>query len=507
MQGVSLRSSIRISGIMVLLILLSSAWFMWRSVQHMNQAMSVSSTAGEITADTTALLLLGVEVTMGSDQPHITSQWTTVVSSIMDHTAALKPVNHLDGPLPERIERALQSANSDMVTYLSEKDRLSAPEKIHLLTNITTQLHRVSALGKTLSTISQREIQGSTQQINLLISLAFVVVSLIVLMGIVSGRMLVTAPVEKISEALGRLQGGNLNERLPSVGAQEFQHIARTVNETMDRLNQLTVSRDKLEDEVEERRIAEQQAVEALQKLKEIQERMIHSEKLSALGTFVGGVAHEMNNPLMGISNYVSFVSERVEDPKLKDILGRANEEIERITRIVRNMLIYARSSPSATGSCELPPVIDRVSNILQARMRKEEVTLELALPDTLPTVQISADSLQQIMTNLMVNALDVLKDREQKQIRITVQQENDAVLMHFVDSGAGVSDEARRKIFEPFFTTKPPGKGTGLGLSISAQLAVDAGGELSLETKNEGEGAHFVLRLLIPKDTEEQGE
>ena len=226
------------------------------------------------------------------------------------------------------------------------------------------------------------------------------------------------------------------------------------------------------------------------------QEHMLQMEKLSALGTLVGGVAHEINNPLMGVMNFVEFVADRTNDAKSKEILNQALQQIHRIKKIVSNMLVFVRSKAIQTGNCEVSEVIRQSLLLLEGELRKTGIQVEVEAADDLPAIHCSADSLQQILINLIINARDALADSLQPVIKIIARPIEGMLELRIIDNGPGIPQEIQTKIFDPFFTTKPPGKGTGLGLSVTRRLVQDVGGSVQVESI-QGQGC--CLRLHFP--------
>jgi C4-dicarboxylate-specific signal transduction histidine kinase len=218
-------------------------------------------------------------------------------------------------------------------------------------------------------------------------------------------------------------------------------------------------------------------------------------EKLSALGTLVGGVAHEINNPLMGVMNFVEFVADRTEDPKSKEVLNQALQQVHRIKKIVSNMLVFVRSKTTQAGNCEVPEVIRQSLLLMEGELRKTGVQVEVEAADDLPTIQCSADSMQQILVNLIINARDVLVGCQQPLIRIVARPKEGMLELCVTDNGPGIPQEIQAKIFDPFFTTKLPGKGTGLGLSVTRRLVQDVGGNIYVESTN-GQGCCLCLQF-----------
>ncbi|MFI3155908.1 MAG: AAA family ATPase [Methylococcaceae bacterium] len=236
----------------------------------------------------------------------------------------------------------------------------------------------------------------------------------------------------------------------------------------------------------------------AYMQLQENREHMMQMEKLSALGTLVGGVAHEINNPLMGVMNYVEFAESKATDPKTREVLGRAMHEIERIKAIVRNMLIYVRTKSSPTGTCQIRDTVSQTLSLLEGEFKKANILIQVELADNLPLIMCSADSLQQILINLLLNAKDALAECGQPCIDIMARQDCSMVELTVCDNGSGIPDAILSRIFDPFFTTKPPGKGTGLGLSVSHRLIEETGGNIIAYNKKGIEGCCMRLQFRL---------
>jgi C4-dicarboxylate-specific signal transduction histidine kinase len=247
---------------------------------------------------------------------------------------------------------------------------------------------------------------------------------------------------------------------------------------------------------LENAQLLEQTRLAYLQ-LQENQEHMLQMEKLSAIGTLVGGVAHEINNPLMGVMNFVEFVADRTEDAKSKQILEQALQQILRIKKIVSNMLVFMRNKTVSVGHCAFNDVLEQTLLLLEGELRKYAITLNTDMPANLPEISCSAESLQQILVNLLINARDALSDTESPEIRITTAIINNILEVSIIDNGPGVSQEIQSRMFDPFFTTKAPGKGTGLGLSVTRRLIQDCGGSINLESPVNA-GCHIRLSFHI---------
>jgi PAS domain S-box-containing protein len=230
------------------------------------------------------------------------------------------------------------------------------------------------------------------------------------------------------------------------------------------------------------------------QKLAE-REHMVAIERMSSLGTMVGGVAHEINNPLMGVINYVEFARDKAADEKSKEVLDSALHEINRIKTIVQNMMVFVRVDSTTTALCNVTEAVDQTVALLDGELQKHAIQVSVELADGLPQVKCNLGSLEQVLVNLLLNARDAVAEQAERRITIKGVCEDEKVVITVCDNGPGIKEEALTSIFVPFFTTKPAGKGTGLGLAVSRQLVEKYGGSLRLQDEIEV-GACFRLEL-----------
>jgi two-component system, NtrC family, sensor kinase len=239
--------------------------------------------------------------------------------------------------------------------------------------------------------------------------------------------------------------------------------------------------------------------VEDITDQKALESQLIQSEKLAAVGTLVSGVAHELNNPLTSIAGLSEFLLEQHQgsEPE-REHLRVINDQAERASRIVRNLLTFARKGPAEGAPVDLADVVQRTVLLMGYEMRQAGVTVETALAPGVPAVHGNRDQLQQVVLNLLINArqaLALLEDGAPRRIVISLDHEAERVVLRVKDSGPGMPAEIAAQIFDPFFTTKAPGEGTGLGLFLSYGIAESHGGTLTAESEP-GQGASFALAL-----------
>ena len=225
------------------------------------------------------------------------------------------------------------------------------------------------------------------------------------------------------------------------------------------------------------------------------------SEKLTAMGSLLAGVAHELNNPLAIVMGRASLLEEKTEGTPLQADATRIRAAAERCGRIVRTFLNMARSRPAQRGSVQLNDLVLAAADMLGYTLRSHGIELELRLAAPLPEVQADGDQIGQVVLNLIVNAQQALAAHTGlRRISISSGSNNGGVWLQVTDSGPGVPEALRDKIFEPFFTTKADGMGTGLGLSVSRGIVREHGGELALivATLQPGTGASLTLSLPL---------
>ncbi|MDT8367885.1 MAG: ATP-binding protein [Longimicrobiales bacterium] len=335
-------------------------------------------------------------------------------------------------------------------------------------------------------------------------------------------------PVERMVEDAERIASGDYTHRIGAMPGAELEAIRQSVNALADRL---------VRDQV---RLAEN--VRSLDRtnaeLVSTRDELIQTARLASIGTLASGIAHEVGNPLGALVGYVDVARMRAEreggDPEL---LASIREEADRIDRIIRTLLQFARGNGEATaGPVRMHEVVERVLDLLESQGRLAGVEVRVPEHGPVPDISGHPQQVEQILVNLLLNALDALEEVEEPRLEITLSCEaggfirmprrrdddpsvvdythrrrvatdldvggpdalhtsSRVVVLTVEDNGPGVSPEHLDRLFDPFFTTKEPGKGTGLGLAICARLADGMGGRIHLEEASGG-GACFVVRL-----------
>jgi signal transduction histidine kinase len=230
-----------------------------------------------------------------------------------------------------------------------------------------------------------------------------------------------------------------------------------------------------------------------------IAEQLRQTEKLAAIGELVAGVAHEINNPLTGIS----ALSELLLDDSADDALGADHRESVRLIKreadravaVIRDLLVFSRKTDPRHIPVDVNALLERTLRLRAYSLRSADVEVRLELDPALPTVRGDEQKLQQLFLNLIINAEQALQDASRRQITVRTRSAPDHVVVSVSDTGVGMPEETRQRVFEPFFSTRPEGVGTGLGLSVSYGIVQAHRGEITVRSAP-GRGTTFDVTL-----------
>jgi two-component system NtrC family sensor kinase len=260
---------------------------------------------------------------------------------------------------------------------------------------------------------------------------------------------------------------------------------------------------------------ANAQSVAALDRVKSTQAQLLQSEKLSAIGQLVAGVAHELNNPLTSVIGYAQLLEEELLDQSgatparpvvdLAHDLRRIAEESERAARIVRNLLAFARRQSAARVPQDVAELFGRVLSLRSYEFRLNGVELQVDFEPALPSVIADGSQLQQALLNLVLNAEQSMRGRTRRRLHVGARFDDvaAAVELFVSDTGHGIDSVNLSRVFDPFFTTRDVGEGTGLGLSICYGIVRDHGGQITVDSRI---NAGTTFSLLLPARIERPG-
>lgn len=229
--------------------------------------------------------------------------------------------------------------------------------------------------------------------------------------------------------------------------------------------------------------------------LKKVQEQLRKTERIAELGTLASGMAHEIGTPMNVILGRAEYLMDRVKEEPIKKGLKTIVDQVERITKVMNQLLAFARRKSPEREPLQLKDIIENGMELFGERLERSRVEVDSALDDVCPKVHADGDLISQVFINLVMNAIHAMP--EGGTLRVGLRQENDMVKLTVADTGHGIPCEVLPKIFEPFFTTKEFGKGTGLGLTVVKGIIEEHQGTITVQSE-EGKGTTFTVRLPI---------
>jgi hypothetical protein len=356
--------------------------------------------------------------------------------------------------------------------------------------------------------------------------LALGVVGLFALFGHLLIQRLVLSPIREMVAQVETIAAGEFDRRLGEAGPTELARLSAAVNHMAERLirdqAQLGANIQSLD--------------ETNRMLTEARDAMVRAEKMASVGRLSAGIAHEVGNPLGAILGYLGLLRRHADGRNL-EMIEAAERESNRIDRIVRGLLDYARARESKSLAMDVNRVVRDTVELLATQGKLSFIETVTDLQETLPPVMGDPYQLQQVLVNLMVNAVDALAETDSPQIEVSTRSrpwekrrrqparrkddppgidyshrrrlmrvagpsldplaESTGMVVEIAvaDNGTGIPGELIEQVFEPFVTTKEPGKGTGLGLAVCARLVETMGGIMRAESEA-GSGSTFLVVL-----------
>ncbi len=244
---------------------------------------------------------------------------------------------------------------------------------------------------------------------------------------------------------------------------------------------------------------------EAEEREKRMREELYHARRLASIGELAAGVAHEINNPLTGIIGFSQRLLKRITDEETSRVLQRIYGEAQRVSRIVENLLTFARRRGPKKEYVNINEVIQRTLELRAYELRTGNINLEIELASHLPKIMVDFQQIQEVYLNLILNAEQVMSEaREGGTLSIKTERVKGGIRVSFADNGPGIPAENLERLFNPFFTTREGRGGTGLGLSICHGIVTEHGGKIYAKSKP-GEGATFFVELPVTAKRDEQ--
>ncbi len=304
--------------------------------------------------------------------------------------------------------------------------------------------------------------------------------------GILLGSLLVwwvirrvTQPLRELRDSVEAVGKGDYSQKVEIASTDECAELACVFNQMTENIKR---SREELE--------------QTVQTLKTTQAHLVQSEKLSGIGEFVAGVAHELNNPLTSVMGFSELLEQSNSDPQHKRYLEMIRKSAQRCHKIVQSLLSFARRHQPERKLISVNELVTGAVEFLQYQLRTSNIEVTMDLNPSLPRTMVDPHQLQQVFLNIVNNARQAIEGTQRKgSIRIKSDNHEGMIRVTFKDDGPGIPEKSLSKVFDPFFTTKEVGKGTGLGLSLCYGIVQEHGGSIKVESKP-GEGAMFIVEL-----------
>jgi two-component system NtrC family sensor kinase len=306
----------------------------------------------------------------------------------------------------------------------------------------------------------------------------------------------ITRPLAVMVEAADRIARGDLSHRIGIGGRDEIGQLAQAFNRMTEDLHS---ARDDL---TQWGRTLERRVEERTHQLREAQDQLIQSEKLASLGKMAAGVAHEINNPLTSIMLNTHLLLEETGDgSEARESLTLVAEEAARCAQIVSGLLNFARQTPATTVRADVNEIIERTVQLHEKQASVRNIRIERDLDRSLPAINLDKNKIQQVFSNLTINACEAMPDGGSLRITSRLSRDGTGIEIVFTDTGVGIPRDNIPKLFDPFFTTKS--LGTGLGLAVSYGIVRQRGG--TIEVRSEvGRGSTFTVRIPLEETGEE---
>jgi signal transduction histidine kinase len=360
---------------------------------------------------------------------------------------------------------------------------------------------RVEQIGNVVVGVSLLGIEQTMARVKLIVTLLAMGIGCASVVAVYIMARAVVIPIKRLVRATEKIASGDLSHMVEVKGRDEVAELARSFNSMVVDVRRYheeveNYSRN-LEEKVRERTADMEQANKSL---RETQAQLIQASKMAAMGQFGAGVAHELNQPLAGISGYTDLLLLKMEkDTPEWRYAKKIEDQCVRMTKIVNNLRTFARQSKFEYAETDVNQPIDDALMLLGEQLRSHNIKVRRDLSQNLPKVLADANQLEQVFLNLISNAKDAIDPKGGGNIVITSRgsEKPDFVEVVVADTGTGMDSATVSDIFNPFFTTKDVGKGTGLGLSISLGIIEDHGGRIEVHSVKD-RGTAFRITLPV---------
>jgi two-component system, NtrC family, sensor kinase len=285
----------------------------------------------------------------------------------------------------------------------------------------------------------------------------------------------ITRPLTDLRNSVEAVGRGDFSQRIDVHSNDEYGELATVFNQMMENLNA------------------------SQKRLKSTQDQLVQTEKLSAIGKFVAGVAHELNNPLTGVIGFSEMLQDTRMNEHQQNYLNRIIDSAERCHKIVQSLLSFSRKRPPERSSVNINQLIQSTIEIFKYELPVNNIEVTSSFASDLPALLIDSHQIQLVFLNIMNNARQAIESQQTSGvIHITTELIEGHVRISLCDNGPGIAAKNLSQIFDPFFTTKSVGEGTGLGLSLSYGIIREHDGTITAKNNNDSKGVTFIIDLPV---------
>ncbi len=306
---------------------------------------------------------------------------------------------------------------------------------------------------------------------------------LILFLGIFILRRRIVTPIQALISYTQKIAEGNFWERITPSGGKELIELADAFNIMAEGLD---IKQKQLSQKIEELEKMNRELIETRNEL-------MQAEKLALIGRMASGIAHELGNPISTIFGNIELLEKRIKDENVSDVIARLRNDAERMDKIIRELLDFARPRKPVLQKTDVKKSIEDAIEIVKSQKGFEKITTEVITIDDSIEVMADGNQLKQVWINLLINSRDAMP--QGGKINISIKKDASNVLVEFSDTGRGIEREFIDRIFEPFFTTKEQGKGTGLGLTVVQKIIQSINGKINVNSEI-NRGSTFTITL-----------
>ncbi|MBM1173255.1 ATP-binding protein [Microvirga arabica] len=386
------------------------------------------------------------------------ASWTDTIT-ISQMTARLLAVSDPESGLVA-VKRAELEAIADAQTLLAENRRLVT--RLGML--VSQEVSRTEAIARRAA---ERSADAIVIGRNLLLAIAVASLAITIAIGWFYVRRSLVVRLQALTLAATTIASGPTMPVLPPPTDDELGDLAK-----------------------------------ALAVFRQTRDDLVQAAKLAALGQMAAGLSHELNQPLAAIRSHAyngAVLIQRGRPEEATASFDRIQGLTARMAELIKHLKRFARRPAAALEAVDLRAVVEGALSLFEQRIDEERVAVRMSFPDPALTVLAEEVRLEQVIVNLLSNALDVIEEQTERRIDISAEASGDRVRLAVTDNGSGIAEQHCKAIFDPFFTTKPAGLGLGLGLSMSYNIVKDFGGDLILATTGPT-GTTFVIDLVASK-------